>query len=96
MLTDAEQRFIENPNSFSHDYLKVMRYRLNKKLQRLCKDYSTLKIHLDLILKKNDELNLDVEVIQSIADVILLQKPVTLEIKNSASEYSILDKNNMV
>lgn len=96
MLTEAERKFIENPSSHSPHYVRVMRWRLNKKLRQLCVEYALLKTHIDLIIKKNDELNLDIEVLECIEDlVITLKKTVISETKKSDSEMSILDMNKM-
>jgi regulator of replication initiation timing len=99
MLTKSERRFVQNSNSFSKDYAYVIRNRLNKKLKQLRIDFEQLKGDLKLIIKKNDELRLDIEVLDGIFDLgDVLQNTVRNETKissTSSSEMSILDKNKM-
>lgn len=97
MLTKTQRKFLENPESFSYAYSKVIRCRLKKKLRQFCTDYELLKSGIELVIKKNNELNLDLE--SCLVDLLaLLQKSVTSETKNSTPttmEFSILDMNKM-
>ncbi len=61
MLTKSEQRFVQNPDSFTKSQVWLHRCRINKKIKKFVSD-------LKVIIEKNDELCLNLEVIDDLLE----------------------------
>ncbi|MDE1767124.1 MAG: hypothetical protein KGI27_12760 [Thaumarchaeota archaeon] len=59
MLTKSEQRFVQNPKAFPKSQVWTHRCRINKKIKKFVAD-------LKVIIEKNDELCLNLQVLDEL------------------------------
>jgi len=59
MLTKSEQRFVQNPKAFPKSQVWIHRCRINKKIKKFADD-------LKVIIEKNDELCLNLQVLDEL------------------------------
>lgn len=82
MLTKSEQRFVQNPKALPKSQVWTHRCRINKKLKKFVED-------LKVIIEKNDELCLNLQVLDE-----LFQTRKTFQNSESSKKKTSSDTGN--